>query len=60
VQIKGMATMNAALTAGADGDPLTATGSSDGKLDVTADVTSVVVAYAGDASDKEIICDFPM
>ena len=60
VQIKGMATMAAALTAGADGDPLTATGSSDGKLDVTADVTSVVVAYAGDASDKEIICDFPM
>ena len=60
VQIKGPATMNAALTAGADGDPLTATGSSDGKLDVTADVTSVVVAYAGDISDKEIICDFPM
>ena len=60
VQIKGPATMAAALTAGADGDPLTATGSSDGKLDVTADVTSVVVAYAGDISDKEIICDFPM
>lgn len=59
IQIKGAATMAAALTAGADGDPLTATGSSDGKLDVTADVTSVVVAYAGDISDKEIICDFP-
>ena len=40
--------------------PLTPTGSSDGKLDVTADVTSHVCAFAGDISDKEIICDFPM
>ena len=60
VQIKGMATMNAALTAGADGDPLTPTGSADGKLDVSADVTDNVCAIAGDISDKEIICDFPM
>ncbi len=60
VQIKGMATMAAALTAGADGDPLTPTGSADGKLDVSADVTDNVCAIAGDISDKEIICDFPM
>lgn len=60
VQIKGPATMAAALTAGADGDPLTPTGSADGKLDVSADVTDNVCAIAGDISDKEIICDFPM
>jgi len=60
IQIKGPATLNTALTAGADGDPLTATGATDGTLDVSAAATDVVVAIAGDASDKEIICDFPM
>ena len=60
VQIKGPATMTIALSAGADGDPLTATGAADGTLDVSADVTDIVVAIAGDASDKEIICDFPL
>ena len=59
VQIKGPATMTIALSAGADGDTLTATGAADGTLDVSADVTDIVVAIAGDASDKEIICDFP-
>ena len=59
IQIKGPATMTIALSAGADGDPLTATGAADGTLDVSADVTDIVVAIAGDASDKEIICDFP-
>ena len=59
IQIRGAATMAEALTAGSDGDPLTPTGSSDGKLDVTADVTSVVCAVAGDISDKEIVCIFP-
>lgn len=59
IQIKGAATVTTALTAGADGDPLTATGSTDGTLDVSALVTDVVVAYAGDISDKEIVCDFP-
>lgn len=59
IQIKGAATLAAALTAGADGDPLTPTGSSDGTLDVSAAVTDHVCAYAGDISDKEIICDFP-
>lgn len=59
IQIKGPATMSIALTAGADGDPLTPTGATDGTLDVTAGVTSHVCAYAGDASDNEIICDFP-
>ena len=59
-QIKGAATLSIALTAGADGDPLTPTGSADGTLDVSADVTDNVCAIAGDISDKEIICMFPL
>lgn len=59
VQIKGAATITPALTAGADGDPLTPTGATDGTLDVSALVTDNVCAIAGDISDKEIICDFP-
>ena len=59
IQIKGAATVTTALTAGADGDPLTPTGATDGTLDVSALVTDHVCAYAGDISDKEIICDFP-
>lgn len=58
-QIKGAATLTIALTAGADGDPLTATGAGDGTLDVSATVTDNICAIAGDISDKEIICDFP-
>lgn len=59
LQIKGAAKLTIALTAGADGDPLTPTGAGDGTLDVSAAVTDNVCAIAGDASDKEIICDFP-
>ena len=59
IQIKGPATLTIALTAGADGDPLTPTGAGDGTLDVSALVTDNVCAIAGDASDNEIICDFP-
>lgn len=59
IQIKGAATLTIALTAGADGDPLTPTGSADGTLDVSALVTDNVCAIAGDISDQEIICDFP-
>lgn len=59
VQIKGPATLTIALTAGADGDPLTPTGATDGTLDVSAAVTDNVCAIAGDISDNEIICDFP-
>jgi len=59
IQIKGAATLTTALTAGADGDPLTPTGSTDGTLDVTTLVTDHICAYAGDISDKEVICDFP-
>jgi hypothetical protein len=59
IQIKGAATLSIALTAGADGDPLTPTGAGDGTLDVTTAVTDHICAYAVDASANEIICDFP-
>lgn len=59
VQIKGAATITPALTAGADGNALTAVGATDGTLDVSALVTDAVVAYAVDASAKIIMCNFP-
>lgn len=59
IQIKGPATLNTALTAGSDGDPLTPTGATDGTLDVSAAVTDVICAIALDASAKLILCDFP-
>ena len=60
VQVSGPATLTTALTAGADGDPLTPTGSSDGTLDVSSNVLDNVCAIAGDISDKEVICTFPL
>jgi hypothetical protein len=59
IQIKGRATITPALTAGGDGNALTAVGATDGTLDVSALVTDAVVAYAVDASAKIILCDFP-
>ena len=60
IQIKGVATMTIALTAGADGNALTAIGAgADGALDVSGAVTDAVCAYAIDASAKIILCDFP-
>jgi len=59
VQISGSATLTTALTAGADGNALTAVGSTDGTLDVSALVTDSIVAYAVDASAKIIMCAFP-
>ncbi|MDP3740372.1 MAG: hypothetical protein Q8R02_23500 [Hyphomonadaceae bacterium] len=60
IQVKGIATLTTALTAGADGDPLTPTGASDGTLDVTADVTSPNCGYAIDASAKIVFLDCPL
>lgn len=60
IQIKGLATLNTSLTAGSDGDPLTPTGASDGTLDVTTAATDHRCAIAEDASNDEVICDFPM
>ena len=59
-QVSGAATLTIALTAGADGDPLTPTGSADGTLDVASAATDNICAIAGDISDKEIICTFPL
>lgn len=60
IQVKGAATLTTALTAGADGNALTAVGATDGTLDASALVTDAVCAYADDASAKQIICCFPM
>jgi len=65
VQIKGAATVTEALGGSAgDGDPLTCVGASDKALTKAAEADSTgvykpVVAFAVDASAKEIICDFP-
>ncbi|PCJ26715.1 MAG: hypothetical protein COA94_04780 [Rickettsiales bacterium] len=58
IQIKGYAVLTIALTAGADGDPLTPTGSADGALDVSIAVSDNVCATAGDISAQEIMCNF--
>jgi hypothetical protein len=60
IQIKGPATLTQALTAGADGNVITAVGAgADGALDVGAAVTDGSVGFAFDASGKHIVCDFP-
>ena len=59
-QVSGAATLTIALTAGADGEPLTPTGSADGTLNVASAATDNICAIAGDISDKEIICTFPL
>lgn len=64
IQIKGPATLSIALAGGADGDPLTPTGATDGTLDVVLNdagsgYLAHICAYCGDQSDNEIICDFP-
>lgn len=55
VQISGFATLNTALTAGADGNALTPVGSTDGTLDVSALVTDHICAIAVDASAKIVL-----
>jgi len=59
IQVKGIATLSIGLTAGSDGDPLTATGANDGTLDVSSTISSVICAVALDASANIILCDFP-
>jgi len=59
IQTKGPATLTTALTAGSDGNALTAVGATDGTLDVSALVTDSICAYAIDASAKIVMCDFP-
>jgi hypothetical protein len=59
LQTRGPATLTIALTAGADGNALTAVGAGDGTLDVSGAVTDFVCAVADDISAKMIICMFP-
>lgn len=59
IQTKGIATLNLALTAGADGNALTAVGSTDGALDVSALVTDFICAVAVDASAKIVLLTCP-
>ena len=61
IQIKGLATLTIALTAGADGNALTPQGSADGTLDVVVTTVALghICAYITDVTDKEILCDFP-
>ena len=60
IQIKGVAVMNIAFKAGADGNAMTAVGAAtDGELDVAALVTDAYAGYAIDVSAKIILLDCP-
>lgn len=59
IQTRGAATLNTALTAGADGNALTPVGSTDGTLDVSALVTDHIAAIAVDASAKIVFVTCP-
>lgn len=59
IQTKGVATLTTALTAGADGNALTAIGTTDGTVDVSALVTDFICAVAIDASAKIVMLTCP-
>ena len=59
IQTKGYATLTTALTAGADGNALTAVGATDGTIDVSAAVTDAICAVAIDASAKIVMLTCP-
>lgn len=58
-QTQGVATLTTALTAGADGNSLTAIGATDGTVDVSALVTDYICAVAIDASAKIVMLTCP-
>lgn len=60
IQVAGPATLTTALTAGADGNALTAVGATDGTLDVSALVTDFICAVAIDASARKVILTCPL
>ena len=60
LQVRGVATLTTALTAGAEGNALTPIGTTDGTLDVSALVTDNICAYAMDISAKIVMCNFPI
>lgn len=59
IQTKGPATLTTALTAGADGNALTAVGATDGTIDVSFAVTDFICAVAIDASAKIVMLTCP-
>jgi tetrahydromethanopterin S-methyltransferase subunit B len=61
IQIKGVAVLNSALTAGLDGDLLTSVGAGDGTLDVvvTGAINGNISAIALDASAFIVLLDCP-
>ena len=59
LQTRGPATLTTALTAGADGNALTAVGATDGTIDVSALVTDFICAVAIDASAKIVMLTCP-
>ena len=60
IQVAGPATLTTALTAGADGNALTAVGATDGTLDVSALVTDHICAIALDASARKVMLTCPI
>ena len=59
VQTKGPATLTTSLTAGADGNALTAIGAGDGTFDVSGLVTDFICAVAIDASADLVFLTCP-
>lgn len=59
IQVGGVATLTTALTAGADGNALTAVGATDGTIDVSALVTDFICAVAIDATAKIVFLTCP-
>lgn len=59
IQTGGVATLTTALTAGADGNAMTAAGATDGTIDVSAAVTDFICAVAVDASAKIVMLTCP-
>lgn len=59
IQTKGYAVLTTALTAGADGNALTAVGATDGTLDVSGLVTDFICAVALDADAKKVLLCCP-
>lgn len=60
IQVQGPATLETALSAGADGNALTPVGATDGTLDVSNAVTDHIAAIAMDASAKKVIITCPL
>lgn len=59
IQTHGPATLNTALSAGADGNALTPVGATDGTLAVSATVTDHIAAIAVDATAKIVFLTCP-